>query len=217
MSDITVPFSDRITESLSENEVPWTNMGERKRADRQRSLERWPEWLLKHSVPASQKNISADVRVELTAEELAIVSSDATALVKKMSDGLLKAVEVVRAFCHAAAIAQQLTNCLTEICFEDAIKRAEELDAYFAENGRPVGPLHGLPVSVKDHIMVKGLDTATAYISWCYRTVAEKDAVAVNILKQAGAVIYVKTNNPQTLLVSNYTRASRILRRLTAA
>jgi len=88
----------------------------------------------------------------------------------------------------------------SDICFDDAVKRAEDLDAYFAEKGCTIGPLHGLPVSIKDHIMVQGLDTATGYISWCYRTVADKDAVAVNILKQAGAVIYVKTNNPQTLL-----------------
>ena len=137
-----------------------------------------------------------------------ITALGAAELASKIRNHELSCIQVTEAFCHQAAVAQQLTNCLTEICFEDAIKRAEELDAYFAENGRPVGPLHGLPVSVKDHIMVKGLDTATAYISWCYRTVAEKDAVAVNILKQAGAVIYVKTNNPQTLLVSNYTRAS---------
>lgn len=48
---------------------------------------------------------------------------------------------------------------------------------------------------------VKGLDSATGYISWCYKNVAEEDAVAVSILKKAGAVLYVKSNNPQTLLV----------------
>lgn len=47
-------------------------------------------------------------------------------------------------------MAQQLINCLTEIYFEEAIKRAEELDEYLAREGRTVGPLHGLPISFKD-------------------------------------------------------------------
>jgi amidase len=57
-------------------------------------------------------------------------------------------------------------------------------------------------VSIKDHILVKGTDTSTGYIAWAYNKVADKDAVVVRILREAGAVIYVKTANPQTLLVS---------------
>jgi len=79
--------------------------------------------------------------------------------------------------------------------------------------------LHGLPVSIKDHILLKGHDTSTGknhmegesllayhqrtgYTSWAFKTVAQKDAVAVHILRDAGAVFYVKTANPQSLLVS---------------
>ena len=105
------------------------------------------------------------------------------------------------AFCHVAAIAQDLTNCLTEILFDEALRRAAELDRHLDETGQVVGPLHGLPVSIKDHILVKGHDTAAGYTSWAYKTVAAKDAVVVDILRKAGAVIYVKTANPQTLLV----------------
>jgi hypothetical protein len=38
------------------------------------------------------------------------------------------------------------------------------------------------------------------YISWAFQRIADKDAVAVRILRDAGAVFYVKTANPQTLL-----------------
>lgn len=58
-------------------------------------------------------------------------------------------VEVVTAFCKRAAISQQCVNCLTEIFFEEAIARARECDGYLEKNGRPMGPLHGLPISLK--------------------------------------------------------------------
>lgn len=44
----------------------------------------------------------------------------------------------------------------------------------------------------------------TGYISWAFKRIADKDAVAVRIFREAGAVFYVKTANPQTLLVSNH-------------
>jgi len=84
--------------------------------------------------------------------------------------------------------------------FTEALQRAAELDKHLAETGEVVGPLHGVPVSIKDHIRVKGRDTSTGYIAWAYNTIADKDAVVVDILRMAGAVIYVKTANPQTLM-----------------
>lgn len=147
-------------------------------------------------------DVSQVVEGELTPREHEIVLLDATALVRAMRERRYTAVEVARAFCHVAVVAQQLTNCLTEVFFEEALARAEELDRHLEETGEVVGPLHGLPVSVKDHILVRGHDTATGYIAWAYKTKATKDAGAVDILRKAGAVFYVKTANPQTLLVS---------------
>lgn len=48
------------------------------------------------------------------------------------------------------------TNCLTEIFIEEALERASQLDAFLRENGRVVGPLHGLPISLKDQFCVRG-------------------------------------------------------------
>ena len=60
-----------------------------------------------------------------------------------MASGDLTSVEVTTAFCKRAAIAQQLTNCLTEIFFYEGIARARELDAEFKKSGKPVGPVRG--------------------------------------------------------------------------
>jgi amidase len=98
-----------------------------------------------------------------------------------------------------AAIAQQLVSCLTEIMFNDALKRAAELDAHLAAGKEPIGPLHGLPVSLKDSIKVKGYDATIGYAALCFKPSPE-NAIIVDTLLAAGAVIYVKTNIPQTMM-----------------
>lgn len=61
------------------------------------------------------------------------------------------------------------------------------------------GPLAGIPVSLKDSIVVGGFDTTVGY-SCNVGNKGEKDGAMVRILKDAGAVPYVKTNLPVTLL-----------------
>lgn len=50
-------------------------------------------------------------------------------------------------------------NCLTEIFVDRALERAAELDAHLKKSGKVVGPLHGLPISLKDQLRMKGLET----------------------------------------------------------
>ena len=50
-------------------------------------------------------------------------------------------------------------NCLHEIFFEAAILDAQKLDDYYSQHQKPVGPLHGLPISLKDQFHVKGVET----------------------------------------------------------
>lgn len=91
-------------------------------------------------------------------------------------------------------------NCLTEIFVERALARAAELDDALRKTGKVVGPLHGLPISLKDQLCVKGLETTMGYVSWIGKY-AEKSAVLVDILEECGAVPFVRTNVPQTLMV----------------
>lgn len=182
-------------------DTPLQEVSRAKKAEREERLARRPEWRLRTSVPPGLTDVSALPTSQLMPREYEIVHLDATALADAIRARRYTAVEVLEAFCHVATIAQDLTNCLTEVLFEEGLRRARELDRHLAETGEVVGPMHGVPVSIKDHILVKGHDTATGYAAWAFRMVAAKDAVVVDVLRKAGAVIYVKTANPQTLLV----------------
>jgi len=92
------------------------------------------------------------------------------------------------------------TNCVHEFFPEMALAQAKELDAYYEKNKAPMGPLHGLPISLKDQLRVKGLETSMGYISWLGKY-DEEDSVLTALLRKAGAVFYVKTSVPQTLMV----------------
>ena len=74
----------------------------------------------------------------------------------------------------------------------DALTDAERLDEEFAKTGELVGPLHGVPVLVKDNYDVAGLQTtggSAALLGW----VPERDATIVAKLRAAGAIILAKT------------------------
>ncbi|KAF8435033.1 amidase signature domain-containing protein [Boletus edulis BED1] len=134
----------------------------------------------------------------LTKEELAITDLDATDIVTKIRSGELTAVAVVTAFGKRAAIAHQLTACLTDFFLEEGIQRAKELDAYFKVHGTTIGPLHGLPISIKDHMPVKGRWGSAGFLSTLQ--ISSDDCFLTSVLRDLGAVFYVKTNQPQTIM-----------------
>jgi amidase len=57
-------------------------------------------------------------------------------------------------------------NCLHEIMFDQTVERAQELDDYFIKHNSTCGPLHGLPIRLKDQFYVKGVETTMGYIGW---------------------------------------------------
>ncbi|KAF2673668.1 amidase [Microthyrium microscopicum] len=135
----------------------------------------------------------------LSAIELDITESyDATSLADAIRARKLSAVQVTTAFCKRAAIAHQLTNCLTQIFFDRALARANELDAYLTKHKKPLGPFHGIPISLKDGFKIAGLDATIGYVGLAFKP-ASINSPLVNLLLAAGAVLYCKTNIPQTL------------------
>jgi hypothetical protein len=54
--------------------------------------------------------------------------------------------------------------------------------------------LHGLPISVKDNFKVKGYDATVGFPAWANQPMSD-DSELIRILREAGAVLYCKTNS----------------------
>ena len=135
----------------------------------------------------------------LTAEELEITDKyDAVALAEAIATKKLTAVAVATAFSKRAIIAHQVTNCLTEWFMDEAVERAKALDDHLAKTGKVVGPLHGVPISVKEHMPLKGHYSDVGFLDT--RTLDNYDSQLIATLRAAGAVFYCKTIQPQAIM-----------------
>jgi amidase len=182
------------------------------------------EWRFDAAKYAGQKNvidiprqtgILSDKDIEITEID------DANQLAAKLADGSYTAVDVTTAYLKRAAVAHQLVNCeqkasnehaliscssrstgLTEFFPERALAQAKKLDEYRQKNGKTVGPLHGVPISLKDQFDIKGMELTMGYASYLGR-ISPENACLVDLLEAAGAVLYVRTNIPQTLMIGD--------------
>jgi len=90
-------------------------------------------------------------------------------------------------------------NCVVRVTPNEALTAAKHADAQRGKRsgkGAKLGPLHGLPIMVKDTFATKGVRT-TAGSKMLEQYVPDEDAVAVARLRAAGAVIVGKTNTPE--------------------
>ena len=86
--------------------------------------------------------------------------------------------------------------------FDKAMHTAQELDKYLKENGSVKGPLHGLPISLKDQFHVEGYDTTMGYVGWIGTYEGDKNSTKVHKvnsqiveeLLSLGAVLYCKVS-----------------------
>ena len=86
--------------------------------------------------------------------------------------------------------------------FDKALHTARQLDKYLKETGWVKGPLHGLPISLKDQFHVEGYDTTMGYVGWVGTYEGDKDPTKVHKvnsqvveeLLSLGAVLYCKVS-----------------------
>lgn len=83
---------------------------------------------------------------------------------------------------------ETVTNAFTHVLPDQALARAKELEAI-----DPIGPLHGVPVAVKELYDVQGLPTTGCCAALDGR-VPQSDSAVVERLRAAGAIVMTKTN-----------------------
>lgn len=90
---------------------------------------------------------------------------------------------------------QPTLNAFITVCAESAMAQAREAEAAVMR-GDVLGPLHGIPFTVKDNIATEGM--RTTYGSRIFEhNVPQRDAVAVTRAKAAGALLVGKTTTPE--------------------
>ncbi len=129
-------------------------------------------------------------------DEFEIVEATINEIHEAMKAGTLTSEELVRRYFRRIEAYDQdgpELNSITTLN-DEAVERAAELDEILETDGM-VGPLHGIPVLVKDQAETAGI-TTTFGSEACTDYIPETDATIVTHLKEAGAVITAKTNLP---------------------
>lgn len=156
------------------------------------------------SNPDESLNAVAEQAKLLNPKELEITNSTAKELLAKQEADELSAVEIYQAFAKRGAIAHLLTNCAMELFFDEGLQRAKELDQYRKENnGKLVGPLHGIPISLKELMKYGGKVTSAGYVCYLDNLISKSprdESISIQILRKLGAVFYMRTSQPQAVM-----------------
>ena len=120
-------------------------------------------------------------------------ATQAAALIRR---GALSPVELLQAVLAAARRAQPRLNPFVVLLEEQAMADARAAEAA-VRSGAPLGPLHGVPVSIKDQVDLRGVRTTHGSAIFADSPPAVADDVTVARLRAAGAVLFGKTTLPE--------------------
>ncbi|XP_048458085.1 fatty-acid amide hydrolase 1 [Rhincodon typus] len=110
----------------------------------------------------------------------------------RLQEGSLSPDGVLFAYMEKALEVNELLNCITDF-LPECQTQLKNLDE------KKKGLLYGIPVSIKDNVNYKGHDSTCGLKKFLHQPAAE-DSVLVQVLKKQGAIPFVKTNVPQSLL-----------------
>jgi amidase len=146
-----------------------------------------------------------------TAQRIDVVEMTVDDVAAGYRSGAFTAVELTQAFLDRIARYEGRYNAFVSLN-PDALRIAAELDAEYARSG-PRGPLHGVPVVIKDNIDYQGMVTTAGWSGFSTEKggvdmVPGDDAAVVSRLRAAGAIILGKTNLPDFALDGTRTKSS---------
>ena len=120
-----------------------------------------------------------------------IFSLSTNELVAKMREGQISSVEVCKAYIERINKFEKDVKAWNFLDKKILLEKAEEADEY-RKSGKPLGPLHGLPIAVKDIFGTYDMPTECGTV-FRKKMSASQDSEVVNLIKNAGAIIMGKT------------------------
>jgi len=127
-----------------------------------------------------------------------IIYMSAKRLAQRIREKRVSATDAVRAYIARINQVNPRINAVVQTCFDRALREARDLDDLLAQ-GRPKGPLHGVPMTMKDSIDTEGVVTTGGTIGRM-NYMPPNDATVVARLRAAGAILLGKTNTPEYTL-----------------
>ena len=131
--------------------------------------------------------------------ELDLISLSASDMARAVAAGNVTSVELVEAHIRRIEAVSPAINAVVIPLYAQARLQAAEADAA-RSRGEPTGPLHGVPITVKECFHVAGT-AATEGITRFATEIMRDDAPLVRRLRRAGAIVLGKTNLPQLMLM----------------
>ncbi len=119
-------------------------------------------------------------------------------MAKMIREREISSVELVSAHLARIERVNPRLNAAIEVLAGSALQAARAADRKLAD-GESLGPLHGVPVSIKDSIEVEGTKCTAGALGRRNAAPAERDATLVRRLREAGAIPIAKTNLPDLL------------------
>ena len=113
--------------------------------------------------------------------------------------GKVSSQELVQAHLEKISGANPGMNAAVEVLEDRAMAEAGAADQKLARNGSAIGPLHGVPFSIKDSIEVAGTVCTAGTVGRAAAPKSAADATVLARLRQAGAIPIAKTNLPDLL------------------
>jgi aspartyl-tRNA(Asn)/glutamyl-tRNA(Gln) amidotransferase subunit A len=136
-----------------------------------------------------------DLETRSTKDANAIYYKDATELAALIRTKQLSSREVVQAHLDRIAAVNPKVNAIVTLLAEEALAGADAADKA-VRHPVEVGPLHGVPFTIKDAIDTAGVLTQRGSKIFA-GNIPAKDATVVTRFKAAGAIPLAKTNLPE--------------------
>ena len=123
-----------------------------------------------------------------------MIFDSAHEILEKIKQGEVSSLEVLESFLAQVEKVNPKINAIVALDIERAKEKAKEADNKISLKSK-IGPLHGLPMTIKDAFEVEGIVSTGGNPAW-KDNIPKRNAEAVQRLVDAGAIIFGKTNVP---------------------